>query len=342
MKAWRVHQHGRPSEALRLDEIPVPKPGPNQVRIAVRSTVLNFNDIDGCYGRYKTVNPPLPYTAGMEVVGTVDAAGDGAEVWLGRRVMATPVGAFGGYAECAVAGAEMVFDAPESLSDREAAAFYFPFHLAYLALHDRARLQPDETVLIHAAAGGVSSAAVQLAKAIGARVITTCGGPEKVAFCEKQGVDLALDYTKQDFFEPVLKATGGRGVDVVFDTVGGDVAEKSFRCIARGGRHVMVGFASGIEAEDSGLVPRPLMFGNIALLGVLLAYTPSPIAIKEMTGFNLVPREVGDEIQDALLRLLADGAIHPVIGKTVSFDEIPAALEAFEERKTIGRTVVEL
>ena len=104
----------------------------------------------------------------------------------------------------------------------------------------------------------------------------------------------------------------------------------------------MVGFASGIEAEDSGLVPRPLMFGNIALLGVLLAYTPSPIAIKEMTGFNLVPREVGDEIQDALLRLLADGAIHPVIGKTVSSDEIPAALEAFEERKTIGRTVVEL
>ena len=342
MKAWRVHQHGRPSEALRLDEIPVPEPGPNQVRIAVRSTVLNFNDIDGCYGRYKTVNPPLPYTAGMEVVGTVDATGEGAEAWLGRRVMATPVGAFGGYAECAVAGTEMVFDAPESLSDREAAAFYFPFHLAYLALHDRARLQPGETVLIHAAAGGVSSAAVQLAKAAGAHVITTCGGPEKVAFCEKQGVDLALDYTKQDFFEPVLKATSGRGVDVVFDTVGGAVAEKSFRCIARGGRHLMVGFASGIEAEDSDLVPRPLMFGNIALLGVLLAYTPSPIAIKETTGFNLVPREVGDEIQDALLRHLAEGAIHPVIGKTVSFDDIPAALEAFEERKTIGRTVVEL
>ena len=163
MKAWRVHRHGRPVHALRLDDIEALEPGPKQVRIAVATTVLNFNDIDGCHGRYRTVSPPLPYTAGMEVVGVVDRVGAGAEDWLGRRVMATPDGAFGGYAEQAIAGLDMLFEAPESLKDRDAAAFFFPFHLSYLALHERARLLPGETVLIHAAAGGIGSAALQLA-----------------------------------------------------------------------------------------------------------------------------------------------------------------------------------
>jgi NADPH2:quinone reductase len=312
------------------------------VRIAVATTVLNFNDIDGCYGRYRTVNPPLPYTAGMEVVGVVDRAGAGAEDWLGRRVMTTPDGAFGGYAEQAIAGLDMLFEAPEALSDCDAAAFFFPFHLSYLALRERARLLPGETVLIHAAAGGIGSAALQLAKAAGARVITTAGGEGKVALCKELGSDLAIDYTSDDFAERVMDTTQGRGVDVVFDTVGGEVAERSWKCIARNGRHLMVGFSSGIAAEDEGIIPRPILFGNFALLGVLLAYTMTPVPIKRATGFNLVPKEVGDEVQSALLALLAEGSIRPVVGKVVPFEEIPRALEAFEERKTVGRTVVEL
>jgi NADPH2:quinone reductase len=193
MKAWRVHRHGRPTQALRLDDLAKPEPGPGQVRVRVAATVLNFNDIDGCHGRYATVSPPLPYTAGMELTGAVDAAGPGAEHWVGRRVVACPEGAYGGYAEWAVAPADMVFDAPESLDDREAAAFYYPFHVSHLALHERARLREGETVLVHAGAGGVGSAGVQVAKAAGARVLATAGSAEKVAFCGELGADLAIE-----------------------------------------------------------------------------------------------------------------------------------------------------
>jgi len=342
MKAWRVHQHGSPTQALELDEIDSPLPGPGQVRIAVSHTVLNFNDIDGCYGRYQTVNPTLPYVAGMEVVGTVDEAGEGAESLLGHRVMATPDGAVGGYAEHAIAGVDMVFDVPDALSGIDAAAFFYPFHLSYLALHERARIQSGETVLIHAAAGGIGSAAVQVAKAAGARVVTTAGSAAKVAFCEKLGADVALNYSDQDFAAEVMEATSGVGVDVVFDTVGGDVAEKTWGCIARNGRHVMVGFSSGIGVEDNSLTPRPIMFGNFAVLGVLLAYSTQPEAIKRATGWNLTPKSVGDEVHAALTVLLGEGAIHPIVGNVVPFADIPSALEVFESRQTVGRTVVEL
>ena len=342
MRAWRVHRHGPPVEALRLDEIEPPEPGPGQVRIAVSHSVLNKNDVDGCFGRYRTVDPPLPYVAGMEVAGTVDAVGEGAEAWLGRRVMACPDGAQGGFAERAVAPVDMTFEAPASLPSREAAAFFFPFHLAWLGLHERARLAPGETVLIHAAAGGVGSAALQLARAAGARVLTTAGGPEKAKLCAELGAAVAIDYASQDFGEAVLDATGGAGVDVVFDTVGGEVAERSWRCLARGGRHVMVGFSSGIEAEDRGIVPRPLLFGNLSLLGVILVYTSAPLDIKRATGWNFFPRSVGDEVHEQPLALLDAGRIRPVIGRVVPFAELPQALEALEARQTTGRCVVEL
>jgi NADPH2:quinone reductase len=308
----------------------------------VRRTVLNFNDIDGCYGRYRTVNPPLPYTAGMEVVGDVDTAGEGAERWVGKRVMATPVGAHGGYAEAAVAPVDMTFEAPASLDDTEAAAVYFPFHVAYLALHERGGLRAGESVLIHAAAGGIGSAALQLAKAAGARVLATAGGPKKVTFCHELGADVAIDYRSNDFAELVLEATGGEGVDVVFDTIGGEVTERSWRCIARNGRHLMVGFSGGIEKEDEGITPRPIIFGNFALMGVILAYTSAPLEVKRASGFNLVPRSVGERIQDRLLALLTEGRIRPIIGRKVPFADVPAALERLEARDTVGRTVVVL
>ena len=139
MRAWRVHRAGAPTDVLELDDVPVPEPGPGEVRVATIATALNFNEIDGCRGRYLTVNPPLPYVLGMEVLGVVEATGPGAEQWLGRRVMATAVGAFGAHAEKVLAPVEMVFDAPTGLSDAEAAAFFFPFHLAYLGLHTRER-----------------------------------------------------------------------------------------------------------------------------------------------------------------------------------------------------------
>ncbi len=157
-KAWRVHRYGSPSEALQLDEIENPEPQAGEVRVQVAATVLNWNDIDGCHGRYATVKPPLPYVLGMEVVGRVDAAGEGAEEWIGQRVMTTPRGATGGYAQQAVAPVEMTFRVPDSMDDADAAAFYFPYHVSGIALLERAKLRPGETTLIHAGAGGIGSA----------------------------------------------------------------------------------------------------------------------------------------------------------------------------------------
>lgn len=341
MKAWRVHRAGRPSFALQLDDIDKPEPGPGEVLVRTRAAALNYNEIDGCHGRYATINPPLPYTLGMEVVGIVDEAGPGQEHWLGRRVMATAKGAFGGYAEWVVTPVDMVFDAPEALDDHEAAAFLFPFHLAWLGIHERGRLQPNEWVLVHAAAGGVGSAAVQLAAAAGARVIATAGGADKVARCREFGAHVAIDYRADDFVTKVLDATDGVGADLVFDGVGGDTTVRSLRCMARNGRLMIIGFASAIEAEDEPTVtPRSLCFGNISIGGVLLSYRIDPTIAKRAAGFNVVPRSVGDEIQRSLEALLAAGKIRPVIGKTVSFAEVPTALDDMEDRKTIGRTVV--
>ena len=343
MKAWRVHRAGRPSFALRLDDIPKPEPGPGEVLVRTRAAALNFNEIDGCHCRYATINPPLPYTLGMEVLGVVEAAGAGADMWLGRRVMASAKGAFGGYAEWVVAPVDMVFDAPASLDDHEAAAFFFPFHLAWLGLHERGRLRADEWVLVHAAAGGVGSAAVQLAAAAGARVIATAGGPDKVARCLEFGADVALDYRRDDFVAAALDATGGNGVDLVFDGVGGETTVRSLRCMARNGRLMLIGFASAIEAEDEPTVtPRALCFGNVSIGGVLLSYRIDPSVTKRGAGFNVVPRSVGDEIQRSLVALLDAGKIRPVIGRTVDFADLPAALDEMEERKTVGRTVVTL
>jgi len=340
MKAWRVHRFGRPSYALRLDEVPLPEPGPGQLRVRAAAGSLNYNEIDGCHGRYRTVSPPVPYTLGMEVLGEVEAAGAGAEAWLGRRVVATASGARGAHAERVVADAAMVFDAPASLDDAQAAAFFFPFHLAHLVLCERAGLRAGETLLVHAGAGGIGSAAVQLGAALGARVFATAGGPEKARLCESLGAERGIDHRSEDFAQVVLDATGGRGVDVVCDLVGGSTTLASFRAIALGGRCAIAGFAGGIEAEDAGLVPRPVVFGNFSLLGVMLAYSADPLAVKRASGFNLFPRETGERVHAHLLELLAQGRIRPVVGRTAPYADLPTELERMEERRTTGRTIL--
>ena len=155
---------------------------------------LNFNDLDGIHGRYKTVPRPVPYIPGMEVLGVVEECGTGAESWLGRRVVAIPSGAFGGYAEYVVAPAGMAFEMPSDMPEPEAAAIFMPFHLAWLALYERARVQPGETLLVHAGAGGAGSAALQLGVHAGARVFATAGSPEKTKLCLELGAELAINY----------------------------------------------------------------------------------------------------------------------------------------------------
>src|SRR3954463_5035594 len=170
MRAWRTHEYGRPTEVLRLDTVPVPDPGPGEVRVRVQAIPFNLNDLERITGGNMMVRPELPYSPGMEVMGTVDACGEGAEQWQDRRVVAMPKGAHGGFAEYAICPTVSMFDMPESIPLPGAAALYFPFHLAWLGLSARAELRAGESVLIHAAAGGSGSAAIQLAKHVGARV----------------------------------------------------------------------------------------------------------------------------------------------------------------------------
>lgn len=340
MRAWRVHEFGAPADVLRVDEVDPPEPGPGEVQIAVEAITINFNDIDGIRGRYRTVPVEPPYIPGMEVLGRVSAAGDGGAALIGTRVCAIPSGAFGGYAEVAVAPAAMTFAMPDDMETATAASVYMPFHVASLALYERAHISAEDTVLVHAAAGGAGSAAVQLARARGARVLATAGSPQKLRFVTDLGADLAIDYRQDDFVARVLEATGGRGVDVAFDTVGGTTTVETFRCMAFGGRHLLIGFASGIEAEDEGIVPRPVLFGNFSLVGVCHAYTEDSLAFKRATGLNFPSHADGERLHDDLLRMIAAGTIRPIAGSTSSFSALPEIVGAMEARETIGRNVV--
>ncbi|HEY7135659.1 MAG TPA: NADPH:quinone oxidoreductase family protein [Acidimicrobiia bacterium] len=340
MKVWQVHEYGPPGEALRLDDVDVPEPGAGQLRVAVRAAALNLNDADMCRGIYPTIAPPLPFALGMEVTGTVDATGPGLDGWLGRRVVAVPVGGHGGYAEQVLTPVAMTFDAPSALDDEHAAAFMVAFHTAHLALHRRARLQPGETLLVHSAAGGVGSAALQLGVVAGARVLATAGGPAKVARCRELGAELAIDYHTDDFAARVLDATDGRGADVICDLVGGEVALRSFACIAREGRYLAAGFSGGQALGEAGLPPRAVAKGNFSIVGVMMSWNDAPTAAARAAGFLPFSREVGEEIHRDLVRLLDAGRIRPQVGAVVRFDTLPDALEALEAGRTIGKTVV--
>jgi NADPH2:quinone reductase len=234
----------------------------------------------------------------------------------------------------------MTFAMPDDMDTAAAASVYMPFHVSYLALYERAHLSPDDTVLVHAAAGGAGSAAVQLARARGARVIATAGSPDKLRFVSDLGADVAIDYRNDDFVARVLDATGGRGVDVAFDTVGGATTLQTFRCMAFGGRHLLVGFASGIEAEDEGIVPRPVLFGNFSLFGVCHAYTEDALEFKRATGMNFPSHADGVRLHEDLLAMIAAGTIRPIVGSTSSFSALPEIVGAMESRATVGRNVV--
>lgn len=342
MRAWRVHEFGAPSEVLVLDEVAVPIPGPDELLIEVEAVTLNFNDLDGIHGRYKTVRTPMPYIPGMEVMGTVRGCGPGGEAWVGRRVVAIPSGAFGGYAEFVTAPIAMTFVMPDSIPLPAAAGILMPFHLGWLALYERARLEAGETLLVHAGAGGAGSAAIQLGVHRGARVFATAGSPAKLDRCRELGAERAINYRDEDFVAAVADATDGRGVDVAFDTLGGSITTDTFRAMAFNGRHVIAGFATGIEAEDEGIVPRPVVFGNFSLVGVCHAYVDDPITFRNLTGFNFPAHADGEALHAELCALVEAGALRPVVGQEIDFADLPAGLAAMERRETVGRTVVRI
>ncbi|MEM9175834.1 MAG: zinc-binding dehydrogenase [Myxococcota bacterium] len=341
MKAWRVVRKGRPSEALALEDVEPPEIAPGEIRVRVAASACNLNEVDGCYGRYKTVDPPLPYTLGMEAVGVVEEAGEGAPSdWIGRRFLVCGRGATGAHAEEVVGPADMAFPAPEALDDVEAAAFYFPYHVAYASLLERGKLEAGETALIHAGAGGVGSAAIQLAKATGAKVIATAGSEAKLAFCRELGADVAINYRDGDLLAAVSDATDGRGVDVACDLVGGELTRQTMGVMAYGGRLMLTGFSGGIGAEDeAGLLPRPIIFGNFSVGGVLMTYGDSDAF--GLVGIHMIPRATGLAMHERLVALLEAGSIRPVVGRQAPYSALPAELERIERRETMGRTLLD-
>lgn len=315
MQAWQVHENGEPSEVMRLDEVDTPTPGDGQVLLKVRAANINFPDALLCRGHYQ-VRPPLPFTPGVEICGETED---------GRRVIANPALPYGGFAEYAVADARAVLPAPESLDDAEAAALHIGYQTGWFGLHRRAGLEAGETLLVHAAAGGVGSAAVQLGKAAGARVIGVVGGADKVAVARDLGCDVVVDRRSEDVIGAVKEATGGRGADVIYDPVGGEAYDQSAKVVAFEGRIVVVGFASG-------RIPSPALnhtlVKNYSILGLHwgLYNTKNPKLIMHC--------------HEQLTELAARGAIKPLVSERVPLSGAAAAVQRVADGVTTGRVAV--
>ncbi|MBW2274811.1 MAG: NADPH:quinone oxidoreductase family protein [Deltaproteobacteria bacterium] len=323
MKAWQITHVGPPEEVLELVERPIPEAMAGELGVEVHAAAVGLPDLLMCLGGY-TFEPPHPFTPGQEVAGTVTDAGHAPGFEPGQRVMGVTAfyRGFGGFAERALLVADTAWPIPDAMSDLEAAAFGIPFRTAYLGLVTRGQLRAGETLLVHGAAGGTGFAAVQLGKALGARVLAVAAGKEKCAFCRENGADDVIDRNDVDFVEEVLSLTGGGGADVVFDPVGGETYLRSLDCIAQGGRLLAVGFASGAWADAPTL---RLVTQNVSAVGVM-AVAPSP--------------EVAAEMHSQLMDFYAAGLLRPMIARVLAFEELPDAIEQLETRRVSGKQVI--
>jgi NADPH2:quinone reductase len=320
-----MHEFGAPADVLTLEDgVEPPTPGPGQVRLEMAATGLNFFEDLMCRGRYQE-KPPLPLTPGAELCGRVAEVGEGVDVPLGARMIGMAAWPHGGLAEQALGNAPMLFPIPDSMPDEVGAALFMTYGTSHVALHHRGGLRPGETLLVHAGAGGVGSAAVQLGVAAGARVIATAGGPEKVEVCRKLGAEVAIDYQAEDFVAAVKEATDGKGANVIYDPVGGDVFDQSLRCIAWEGRLLVIGFTSGrIPAAAANLV----LLKNVAVTGVHFgAYARHDPGIFRRT-------------HDELVALYEAGRIDPLVHRVLPLEEAVAGLTDLANRRTVGKVVV--
>ena len=324
MKAWRVHELGEPRDVLTLDDVPDPRPGPGQLVVRVLGAAANFPDVLMCRGQYQ-VRPELPFTPGVELCGEVVQLGDGVtRPAVGQRVIGTTVLPHGGFAELALMDEASTFPAPVALDDAQAASLHIGYQTGWFGLHRRAALQAGETLLVHAAAGGVGSAAVQLGKAAGARVIGVVGGPQKAAFARELGADVVVDRHDEDFVAVVKAETDGRGADVVYDPVGGPTYQRSTRCVAFEGRIVVVGFAGG-EIQSAAL--NHALVKNYSILGLHWGL------------YNRFDPAAVQACHAELTRLAAAGAVRPLVSERLSLDEVRDGEQRLADGRTAGRVV---
>ncbi len=317
-----VERLGGPSE-LRLVEAPDPTPGPGEVLIAVRASGCNFFDALIIAGRYQ-VRPEPPFGPGAEVAGEVAAVGVGVtRVAPGDRVLA--ILGYGGYASHVVVPEGAVWEIPAAMPFDQAAALPIVYQTSYFALQWRAALEAGESLVVHAAAGGVGLAAVQLGRAMGATVYGTAGSDDKCALACEHGAVAAWNYRHTDWAAEVAAATGGRGADVIYDSVGGDVFERSLKCIAFGGRLLVIGFASG---HIPTVAANRILLKNIAVVGLhwgaYQQHDPGRI----------------DQAMRALFALYERGAIKPLVSVTRPLAEAEQALVSLHSRDTVGKVVL--
>ncbi|AXR78437.1 quinone oxidoreductase family protein [Natrarchaeobaculum sulfurireducens] len=321
MRAIEVTEYGT-SDELEPVETDVPEPGPGEVRIDVEAAGINFADIMQRRGLYPG-GPDAPYVPGMEAAGTIDATGEGVGLEEGDRVVAMLN--TGGYAEYATANAQMLFPIPEGMSFEEAAGFPVQFLTAHSCLFEWGGLEEDETVLIQAAAGGVGTAAVQLASNAGAEVFGTASTEEKLELAADLGCDHPINYTETDFREVVEAETDAEGVDLVLESVGDDVFDRSLDAMKHFGRMVTFGVASGVPASAEN---QRLLFENKTVTGFHLGQAASHDPSKIM---KAVPE---------LTQGLTSGDLEVVLGESFALEDAAEAHQYIEDRKSSGKVVL--
>jgi NADPH2:quinone reductase len=321
MKAIRIHETGGP-EVMLLEEIETPTPTEGEILVKVAAAGINYADLAQRAGTYLT-RTRTPMTLGVEVAGTVAALGPGITSPVeGARVVAITQG---GYAEYAIAQANMAIPIPPGIDFTHAAALPLQGITAYQLLRESARIQPGESVLVHAAAGGVGTLAVQLAKLMGAgTVIGTASNTHKLELVRRLGADVAINYTEQNWVEQVMNATGGKGVDIILEMVGGQIAEQSLQCLAPHGRMVIYGAASSQITQFAGI---QLMYKNQAIIGYWLASQLRR------------PERIAQAVMEVMQYLLS-GKLEIVVGQTFPLAEAAEAHRAIAERKTTGKVVL--
>jgi len=331
MRAWQVHGTGEPGDVMQLVDRQLPDPGPGQVKIEVSAAGIGLPDVLMCRGTYP-LTPPGPFTPGQELAGTVAAVGPGVDIAIGTRVLGVSdfMNGNGSFATEALASATNVLPAPDSMDDITAAGFWIPNMTAWMGLVDRGQLWEGERLVVLGAAGGTGTAAVQLGKALGAKVFAVVGDESRAEFCRSYGADHVLvgrDGTVADgrpLAQALRELTDWRGVDMIFDPVGGAQGTSAMGALARDGKHLAIGFASGAWPTVD---VQMMTLTNTSLVGVLAA------------GYS---QDHVEGILQNLTTMMESGAVREAVIETVPFDEVPAALMRVADRKTLGKCVVDL
>jgi len=323
MLAWTVNEFGDYKVQLKLENRDLPRVQDSEALIKVKAVGVNFFDLLNIAGKYQ-IKAPLPFIPGGEAAGEVIEAGKACDLKVGERVMTNQAGAF---AEFMIAPRKAAYRIPENMSDTDAAAFQINYQTSYFALVHRAGLKPAEFLLIHGAAGGVGTAAIQIGQALGARVIATAGSPEKLQICRQCGAEFLINYRTEDFVAKVKEFTDGRGADVIYDPVGGDVFDQSTRCIAWEGRIVVIGFTSGRIPEFR---TNRALLKNMSVVGLWWG------------SYRQHKPQLVDQTQELLYQMYAGGSIKPVIHSVHELKDLPKALALIENRQSYGKVVIKV